>query len=120
MSAWPRLILTPIHGTPDWSITVVVQDEIRMSPLTAKPYQNTPLRLRNSRAHRVLRGRAISIGRGAGNVLLTRQTLTELLFGLPYMLAENVATRSFVPAEIARWASLLTLGPLTFVPRSGR
>ena len=72
-----------------------------MSTGPAHPARDSVLRLCDGSAHRVLRSRPVGVSRRARDVALTLQTLAELFFRLPYMLAENVPPRRLVAAEVA-------------------
>ncbi len=62
--------LAPIHRTSDRLDPVVVEHQIWM-PVLMEPILDLVLRLRNCRAHYVLRRRAIRIGRRPRDIFLS-------------------------------------------------
>src|SRR5271170_982479 len=80
--------LTPIHSAANRVFTIVVQYQVRMPARAAEPVLDFALRLCDRRAHGMLGGGTVGIGRRAGNVALPLQTLAQLLFSLSHVFAQ--------------------------------
>jgi hypothetical protein len=74
-----------------------------MSTRTVEPALNSILRFRDCRANRMLGGGAVSVSRCPGDAAFPFQTLAQLIVGLAYVLAQNVAASGFVLAEVTHW-----------------
>src|ERR1019366_2187860 len=112
MRARTRLVLATIDGAANRSLAVVVQHQVGMSTGAAEPALDSVLRFCDRRAHGMLGGRAVGVGRRAGNVGFPFQALAQLLIGLSNMLAQNVPAGGLVLAEVAlRTIRLVNLSP---------
>jgi hypothetical protein len=94
-------ILATVHGSADRFGAVVVKNKVRMAAGVAEPAFDAPVRLRNRGAYRALRGGAVSISRGSGDMPFPLQTLAQFVVRLANMFAEDMSAGSFVLAEVA-------------------
>jgi len=72
-----------------------------MPAVTLEPELDAVLGLGDGCSYGALRGRAVGIGGRTRDIALTVETFQKLVIGAADMLAENVAARGFVLAEIA-------------------
>ncbi len=86
-----------------------------MAARAAEPGLDAVLRFGDGAANHVLGRVAIGVGGGTGDVLLTIQATTEVLFGLADVLAKDMAAGALVLAEIAGGTAI----EMAFVMRGG-
>src|ERR1039458_2991941 len=100
-----RLVLATIarDSAANRSRAVIVQHQGGMSTRAAEPALDSVLRFCDRGAHGMLSGRAVGVGRRAGNAAFPLQALAQLIVGLSHMLAQNVSAGGLVLAKVAHW-----------------
>ncbi len=91
-----------------------------MSTRAVEPALNSALRFRDRRAHGMFSGRAVGVGRRAGNAAFPLQALAQLLIGLPHVLAQNVSAGGLVLAEVTHGTGRADLNPCARKRRGNR
>ncbi len=98
MRAGMRAVFATVDGAADRFGAVVVENEVGVSTGAGEPAFDPVPRLGDRRAHRVLGGWPVGIGRGAGDMPLPLQPLAQFIVGLPDMFAEDMPAGNFVLA----------------------
>src|SRR5882762_2324314 len=104
MRARPGLAFSPVQGSPEGLVAVIVEDQVGVSAGAVEPALDAILRSRDSGGDCALRSDAVSIGRGGRNMALVRQSCTEFVIAAADMLAKHMSADGFILCEVARRA----------------